>query len=1265
MYHESPITASFDGYSELQGQQKISLKRIGKSGKKSLKKYTLNDLYDNSTETGKELESLMLSGDWEIVLPKGLEIGNRDLARPISGYMDELGTEVFNRSVKLKQTSLIGKTEYVAFAGINAGKKSGSLIQIPLRMRTLTTKIGGHVGLWRASNTYRDFNGSHLDFIAGVDLFKHIIPTLNESGNLVVAKQANEILPFMHSLMLGSVQTLDKEGRIVKLTGNRAKEFNSFLGMDSLSPTGEIDLNHLMMSGDLSFQIGHNDQEAYAKQLEFMTDLTSDIRSSWLENDENITLGDNRVSSNDFLTNAWNDTLDFYKNQYDYYRSTKTPIPKQYQWTMSTQVTALEGAELSQGAKGFNTVKFSMRDQYMYIASGRENILNELLSRNDIDSIQLIKERELLRRSIMDPHNMGQAVKEYADYIRDIYGDKEADKYLKQIELHKAGNITGMKEDLKTLGAEANIDDVREIKDYIAKSFIASDTNLTGKVLIGEDGRLIHLPSSQAMRGLTILPDGKITFEGKEGTNVKAFWNIAHEATLNGTVPRFVAQQSNDAYHRLYNIIGKNSANIQIHSGSYARNVYDDRLTNSKIMDYIESGAIGDVTVGTETRARIGSMVSISKREASLMVQDEILKAIFNSRKTGRTVVQSMNDMHSDWIVKDHKDILTNVQKVIDEAGKLIDYNDIGKIAGTAADDIIKVRIKYSEQLTNKLFKLEHARLNNNTDEINTLLKETEEHVRTKSFPIWLERNPIIFQGSESGAYGFINTNNSSLIKQISVGFMHKVNTAGDTDGDKFGYLLMHSKEAREDIDNSIISIQSLTERYMREAKNRIKLMAGKSGKQAFNFTEKERLGLAKYIFETQGEASVYAHYMTKAYTGAMNTQAFLTKAGLERTAKLADAGQISRESLEEVLAWTRSIPSLFTEQQTISSKHLTAIIEEGIKAKTPIQEIISNIGKMSPEDMLATIKETGSVHPLLQKSLAAINNNPARKMQYEQVTKIVDVINNLATGFNRYTEEQLTEYSDYLKGGRTDVEYSQYISEMLEKQKKFTPLVERESFRKVLGINKNTQLTQILSRTDLEHKGNLEIILKNVQEKLAKSGLSFSTAEQDHVMELINDHINKVWNASDELYGSELMSNLPKASRQIRGLNKIAPKINAVSNWIKEAPLQRLGGIGIAAMGAMAIVNILAGSSIESERDVPSMNSPGMEGYGNSRTLAGYVHGNNFRNTSYSLLSRGTTSHMDSISSINNMVGNNGYHSVSVRNDSTNPYLDKMSYYN
>ncbi len=48
-------------------------------------------------------------------------------------------------------------------------------------------------------------------------------------------------------------------------------------------------------------------------------------------------------------------------------------------------------------------------------------------------------------------------------------------------------------------------------------------------------------------------------------------------------------------------------------------------------------------------------------------------------------------------------------------------------------------------------------------------------------------------------------------------------------------------------------------------------------------------------------------------------------------------------------------------------------------------------------------------------------------------------------------------------------------------------------------------------------------------------------------------------------------------------------------------------------------------------------------------------------QNRSYGLLTNGNLSNRQTTSSINN----SGYHSISIRNDGTNPYLDKMSYYN
>jgi polyhydroxyalkanoate synthesis regulator phasin len=939
----------------------------------------------------------------------------------------------------------------------------------------------------------------------------------------------------------------------------------------------------------------------------------------------------------------------------------------------------MENVTLSQGAKGFNTARFAMRDQFMSIGTPRVNIMKELISRNEVDTKLLMMEQELMRASVANPKAMPNLVNKYQQYVREVYGDKVADKYISQQKLQGTSSdaITAMKKDASEFfgAGGVNINTLRENPELAADTFLANDRNMVGKIFVTESGGLVHMPSANALGGLTILPDGRVTFEGKNASNVPKFYQLMENARSNGFITDMAMDKISSNMYSLADRIINDRAKIQIHSASYARNVYDRSLTQHDIMGMIDDKIGAFSSMSNEARSTIGHIASISEHDAKLLIQDEILKTIENIKQKqiggSNAVVKSLNELRSQWIYQDHVGVINYMQKrLFDDTGKLRDLSDkyIHKISKSAANKIVGERISYTERLKSQLNTLYGMAQNKHkytdaqfTEQINKIVS----HIESKSLKMFGLRDPDIYASSESALHGFISREISwagkeKLSKVISIAFAAARNMAGDFDGDKFKYLLLHYTDSHDAVKSSIRGIQMKSENMLKEAKKRIKILTGRPDgkKQIFNLSEEQLAKTVDQIF-AQDKASMAAAFMTKAYTGSLNIGALGIKGELHKS--LINK-KLSTEELEDALSFVNSIPSLFTEQQAISSKQLSNYIGKSIKnSKTPIETMISSIGKLDEAQIMNIIKETGTVSPSILTHLGNVINNPGQKSAYGNAIDLANTILSYQTGYSKVTEEQLEKHKSFLQGERSEDEWRKFVSEIMESQKGKISISETDWAKK---INMPSNIMEVFSKMHEAGSNNLNKIIKDLDEYITKQGDTIGEKSIGEIFSHLENIRQNSFHLAEDIYGSET-SLLPKAARKLKGWDKITNKVEPIIDWFKAAPKERIGGAMALTMIGTAILNLTTGSTIDSKDDVPSMNNPGMEYSSRYYGSQGIFSGSNSHNKSFGLLTSGNLSNRQTVSYVNSATGSPGYHSVSLRNDGTNPYLDKMSYYN
>lgn len=1313
--HDTFIQAGIDGYTKEIGEQSLNI--VNQKTRSVINKFNFSDLYN--MDSNSELFQLMSSGDHEIRFSKGDIIGVRGDARPITGANDEFGIDVLDKATALKGDAVMGLEEFNAFIGMNAGKDAGR-ISLPLRMRSQTTKFAIAGTAQRSSGSYVNFgtkvgskrfalpsnltssidklsygygaaygsqNLGHLESAIGADLLKGVFPKEVLSGEVLqTGKQQQEIIQSLHNLLLGEVDLANKTNMSTfTLRGEKASIFNKYL-LDQQS-SGDINLTDLLYSGNARFHISNDNPEEYRQQLKNLIDIYQEVRYKNANGESrfNNIIDDTSLAPDNYLTDAWASSKDFWSqvhntgryNGKEFSSLSKGELRKHI-WAISPQLTPMENMALSQGHKGFNTAKFAMRDQFMSVGTSKVGIMKELISRNEIDTKMLMMEQELMRASVANPKHMPELVKRYHEYVKDVYGEDVANQYIHQQSIQGTSSeaIKAMKEDASNFfgAGGVNINQLREHPQLAADTFLSHDKNMVGKIFVNEEGGLVHMPSANALGGLTILPDGRATFEGKNAANVPKFYKLMENARSNGHITTSGMNQISSSMYKLSDIIVRDRAKIQIHAASYARNVYDRSLAQHDVMSMIDSKAGAFANISNEARSTIGHVASISEHDAKLMIQDELLKTVefIKSKQIGgsNAVTTAMNEMKLEWIQKDHGGIVDDLQKKLFTSDGIFMASDehVYRAVKTASNSIVSNKVNATEALKTKLDEL--YLMNQNKDkhtaeQFSQKISGIVEHIQGNSLKMFGMRDPDIYASSESALHGFINRDISSvgkeeLSKVMSVAFAAARNMAGDFDGDKLKYLLLHHSESHEAANASINGIQMKSELTLKEAKDRIKLLTGRPDgkKQIFNLSDEELTKTVGQIF-AQDKATMSAAFMTKAYTGSLNIGALGVKGELHKA--ILDK-KLSTGELEDALSFVNSIPSLFTEQQAIASKHLSNYIGKDLQgSKTPIETMINSIGKLNENEILNIIKETGTVHPAIITQLGKISSTPGQKAAYSNALDLAETILGYQTGYTNVTREQLEKHRIFMQGERTDSSWDTFVEDILKRQEGRVAVSETEWAKKV-GMP--TNVMDVFAKMHEAGSNNLNKVIKGLDKFFEEKGEKISEQRISDIFSVIEEHRQNAFHLSEDIYGS-ITNSLPQASRRPIGWKKLTEKAEPIMNWFKEAPKERIGGALALAVVGTAILNLTTGSTIDSKDDVPSMNNPGMESSSRYYGSQGLFSGSSVHNRSYGLLTSGNLSNRQSVSSVNNTIGNAGYHSVSLRNDGTNPYLDKMSYYN
>lgn len=527
--------------------------------------------------------------------------------------------------------------------------------------------------------------------------------------------------------------------------------------------------------------------------------------------------------------------------------------------------------------------------------------------------------------------------------------------------------------------------------------------------------------------------------------------------------------------------------------------------------------------------------------------------------------------------------------------------------------------------------------------------------------------------------------------KSIATGYDFPLLANSDWDGDKFKAMLSYNDAYRGATAEAIGGVQKIAMRDVIQAKknylDNMGAMDASRYKQLYGF---ENINSAKQFAEHAikelpihtAMAAVIQHGMT----GAVDVKQFGMQGHLEQQIKKAE---LTGTQLNEALSWAHTVPSIITEQELIGGKHIQSLFETKMKARgTNIGTAFDVIGDIKAGEMREAIIGGGGHVPVISLFAGARAQNGAAGLsqEWEGTNQLMNDFKAMQYNLRAVDEpgaksfyaarEYAQEYHklDNVQRSNVDSMWAGYNSRLNEAKamaaqgnESFLPVAERAWAKDVFDGN-------IVDLAAKGQKVDSSLASESIWQRAYKASegahTNFNPLEnEEHMSTLFNNLRQQVAEVSPYDHARGLLGDphaeglLPKASRAMKGWDKVIETTKPAREWIAEAPLPRLGGIAAVAMAGVAALNLFSGDGTpQRPGELPRYNNPTFEGSGfhknvNYDMMSSYTRSNN----SNSLLSDNTQGMSAAMSTINAHVNLNGHNSINIREDRSNPYMSDM----
>lgn len=1127
------------------------------------------------------------------------------------------------------------------------------------------------------------------------------------SGDTIVQqKNAAETIPTLLNLMSGQVAMSMGTGDDLVVSGDAYKRVLGHLtvtgddgrkiqqgeaGFDEIvgkyrnsRKGGDLNLTHMMEGGDLAWnpKTSHADFRSGAtkSQLEDLVSLFGQMRHNAVEGNpgqiiRSLDVSQGGLNFDQILGRQIDLATDWKKASTnlninassvdDLYVKMKDSIEdgtinqkalKEMTFAHFGGLNPNEIMAIAQGP-GMNTIRIPVSTMGLF--QNKPEILGELIKGSESDSQMIMEQLSLMTSS------MGSDPKDFKNQIASYQ-----EKFGAKVKILEADDIP------KVFGENILAPDyISNLKDagteLFDESMFSKKANPHGYVLRARTGQLTFMPGADFWGGATYLgAEDRLTmrdfgmdalrFTREAGMNK----NGVSEEALNKFRASFLVETTSSKGGPLLD------ASIKKRGGFYSKNIFDLEFIHNTGLN-----AVMEKSGTKELQEIIGNSLTISRRDYYGMIKQEIEDAMDVAKgNMNMTTAGALAEKHGDNFFSDWSHQFKGLENM--------DRKRAGKRIAEVAQRITMIQTGRAKRMRDAIIGLDNPHSHLRSEGIVA-------NIESQSLSGLAIRWPAISRSSAGVGFIFpdISTKKGSWglddglmgRKQVALGKIMAINKNADQDGDNIAVSALFSKESRERT-STIIRQQQVETARMTEMMKRKRMWGDLRAAVEPHVEESTSIlgtmmndgadhanHIVESMFKRYPKSTAMSMYITKSMTGAFNTQARSTKGWL---AEQASGKKLSNQEYETVMNYVETFPSLMTEQQIISAKHLETFLNKDGEAF----ESISNVTEMFRKTNAAEIEDiirrsNGEMHPVV-KAMVYENRGAAEMTPLlTKMSNLEDIQNetrsfwNPSANVNREAEFRQAMSLKYSKDEEINRAWSAY-KDLAEKKYAAgeTFLFEQEAFKK-MGWSGKTQLGLMTEALTASRSETSAIANDSLFAFLIKNG---GKIKEGKFSEVIDDAAPWLRRAQiGQALEMNVSSGAQKTTSSIRRILGQKQAGEAMA-WLMEHPARRGALIGGGLMVGLAALNVISGDGTPQDpNDLPSVNNPS---FSNRKT--DHVAGRRAldsapnHNASVDLLTDSSVHYDTAMGHIDSLVSSRGYNSVSVRQDGVDPYRADMFRY-
>jgi hypothetical protein len=1214
-----------------------------------------------------------------IDIPKGTYLGVKDPGALLTGS-NALET------YQLSPERLVTATDHLIVDGNNLLETIGSIskgkMSLAADSRALPSKMNIAETTWRAAISVHG-EGTHAQRVATMalgdrrlanaeaiishEIFNKIIPK-----NGVLQKGSTEYLQFVQNSILGHIAAYGNEDFV--LGGDAAAEFSGFINGKHGS---DINLSKLWREGELTFKGAlSTNPEGLSAQMRSTAGVLSSMRDMLVQGKvQPINKIDEGLISR--LPKHW----ETFKNVNAALKGTVKDQQRRSRagtWPMWNGFMASEHTSLNQGA-GFNSMRITMRD-IPGLMTSMGDTLGEMQLYNRNNSFKMQHELSLMLSTWGnvergDLAGIEQTKKLYSDrFGANIPVLSQEEVIEKMLGEHKGPRIYST---------------LKESSDFAAMSMLSDDINPHG-FMITDGNTQRYIPSAEFLGNTYALNAEENTAQqfARKMLEGVSEWSQNANSTFDEVAAGQAGTRDSIRALMLTNTLGQstgfnNVVGMNIEGAIYSKHLSDNAfLQNKKLMQKVMAlGGDG----GKELNNIFGNTIVQHQVDYKNTIKEELSKyaKIAEAEEGGLAKAGQLVNQIDKYLGEEN--FFSRYSNTVDQVGKHYFETSINRkgkevtrrrifTLDNAVDKIMSDQVRRTQ--VSQAF-IEQMANTGDFSNMDALHKELSGLMHGLSV-----RYPNLYNASFGTGIVMPEINGSffkqgnDLHKQLALGYMFRVNTTADIDGDNIMLRAAFTKKQRVQTWDRIRGVQAESAEWMKRLSSGVVSDILGAGKTVSGISLYDAIpAMAEEAVHGRPEATALAAFFTKAATGSLSIKATQAKASVRGN---FDEMAASQEAIAKAEAYFGTMISGVTEQATIGSKHLQATLQkinEQIKASNTMETVEGLIGKTfnSTEGRTAirrSIVESGSVNPMIMAAWHSLSTGGDGESK--EFAKAIETIVDIQTFARDKSRAEFDQAFKMMGVDNTDDGWKAYRSHM-DKVGGFFDGPEARA----LGVKEGESFMGFMSNAMSKSGINVERGVLGTESIPAFWQAYSNAAKQGFTGKVLDDQLAQIVGSIEKLKkystGLAMEAFAPKDMPGVRGpMRRRIIGIDRVTDFIdtkilsKLTPLRAAGIVGAGILGIRAI-NMLSGDGSPQEpEDLPSFGNPSMESRGardisTPRTMSSIP---NF-NSNAGLLTDNGISHEEAMSFANQRsYVNSKSNSISIRHDGHNPYKSDMMMY-